>query len=537
MASIPELLSIALQRHRVGHLQEAEGIYRAVLAQDANQVDAWHLLGLIAGERGEQECAIEWIGRALALRPDFAEAHYNLGRVYQQVGNLEEAVACYRRSIGLRPDYAEAYKNLGLVRLAQGATEEALGCFRRMTELRPDYAEGHLALGNALKDAGKAEEAIDCFRRALQLSPSLADAENNLGSVYEQQGRFGDARSCYRRAMALDPHHAEAHWNDAALNLLHGEFEIGWIGYEWRWRTREMKPRAVKQSHWAGEPLAGRTILLHAEQGLGDTIQFIRYAALVKQRGCKVIVECQRRLAPLLRSCRGIDLLVPQGDEWPPFDVHAPLLSLPRVFRTTLASIPTDIPYLSADAGLVREWRGRLPAAGRVLVGINWHGEPGKRNSRQRAIPRGMFESLAAVPGVRLIGLQKAEVGDQRSEQFKVQSSKFKVEGEGEVAIVDLGEIDTEHGAFMDTAAIMMNLDLVITSDTSVAHLAGALGVPVWVALPFVPDWRWLLERSDSPWYPSMRLFRQKKRGDWAGIFEEIEAGLRERVSGSKFQV
>ncbi len=267
MASIPELLSIALQHHRTGRLHEADAIYREVLSRDANQVDAWHLLGVIALEKGESEQAIQWIGRALALRPDFTEAHYNLGRVYQQQGKLKEAVVCYRRAIGLKADYAEAYKNLGLVRQAQGATEEALRCFRRMAELRPDYAEAHLALGNALKDAGQVEKAVACFRRALELAPSLADAENNLGSVHEQQGRLGEARACYRRAVALDPNHVEAHWNDAVLSLLHGEFDAGWSGYEWRWRTREMEPRTVHQPVWAGEPLAGRTILVHAEQG------------------------------------------------------------------------------------------------------------------------------------------------------------------------------------------------------------------------------------------------------------------------------
>jgi hypothetical protein len=328
----------------------------------------------------------------------------------------------------------------------------------------------------------------------------------------------------------LKPDYADAHWNLSLLVLRFGDFEQGWVEHEWRWKIDQTQPREFSKPRWDGEALEGQTILLHAEQGFGDTIQFVRYAALVKERnpGAGVVVQCQKRLVNLLRTCRGIDRLVLEGGELPAFDVHAPLLSLPGILKTTLETIPADVPYLFADEGLVAKWKAKLDAVKGFRVGINWHGREGNVESRRRDVPLEFFEGLAQVPGVRLVSSQKgeaatrSEVGGQGSELGETDAAR--------PTIVDVGEFDTDSGAFMDTSAIMMNLDLVITSDTSVAHLAGALGVPVWVALPFVPDWRWLLDRSDSPWYPTMRLFRQKRIGDWMGVFEEIRAALAERV-------
>ncbi len=386
------------------------------------------------------------------------------------------------------------------------------------------------------------------------------EAHHNLGSALLDLGHLHRAVECYERALELNPDLADAHSNLAQTLLLFGNFERGWQGYEWRWRTGELPAREYGKPRWNGEVVEGKTMLVWAEQGLGDTLQFARYLRMVKGRGAKTLFECPRLLAKLLteaRTCEmlGVDELVPQGEALPPFDFHIPLASLPRILQTKLDTIPANIPYLFPNAGLVGEWGDKLRSVEGFRVGINWRGRGGQGSHRKRDIPVEMFERLVTVPGVRMISLQKSEVEDQRSGEFKVQGSKFKAEMEDRTqpspslalracveertqpAIVDLGEIDTEHGAFMDTAAIMMNLDLVITSDTSVAHLAGALGVPVWVALPFVPDWRWLLDRSDSPWYPTMRLFRQKRLGDWKGVFGEIEAALRERVQSSRFEV
>jgi len=277
-----------------------------------------------------------------------------------------------------------------------------------------------------------------------------------------------------------------------------------------------MPVRYFAQPKWSGGSLSGKTILIWAEQGFGDTLQFIRYAPLVKERGGVVVVECQKPLADVLLRCTGIDRLIAAGDELPQFDVQAPLVSLPGLFGTTMGTIPAHVPYVFAEPGLIEVWREKLRHVNGLRIGINWSGRVDPGPHKQRDIPPEHFLGLGAVPGVRLISLQKG--GGDPSLALRACAMDFG------------DELDTAHGAFMDTAAIMMNLDLVITSDTSVAHLAGALGLPVWVALPFVPDWRWMLDRSDSPWYPTMRLFRQKSRGDWAGVFREIGAALRERV-------
>jgi Flp pilus assembly protein TadD len=452
MPSPSELLSLALAHQHAGRLQEAEQIYRQIIAAEPNHAGAWKLLGAAAHDQGKVDEAVACCERAVRLKPDWTEAHYNLGIAYHAKGESKQAVACFRRAVELKPDYAEAYYNLG-------------------------YG-------------------------------------------LDEAGQFDEALTCYDRALALEPSHAHAHWNRSLLRLLQGDFEQGWPEYEWRWRTGQDTPRAFAQPQWQGQPLSGTTILIHAEQGLGDTIQFVRYAPLIKGLGAKLLFECQPPLVRLLANGVGIDQLIPRGNELPYFDFHTPLLSVPRVLKTTLATIPASAPYLFANAGLVAEWRARLATIGGFRIGINWHGREGHAEASKRDIPLELFARLAEIPGVRLISLQKGRG------ETELRAAH------GRLPIVDVGNIDAEHGAFMDTAAIMKNLDLVITSDTAVAHLAGALGVPVWVALPFVPDWRWLLNRNDSPWYPTMRLFRQKVRGAWDQVFAEIGDALGMELSG-----
>jgi hypothetical protein len=375
-----------------------------------------------------------------------------------------------------------------------------------------------------LKQGGRLEEAESSYHRVLELAPEYVNAHNNLGHALYEQGRYDEAGACFRRALELNPNHAEAHGNLSHLLLLKGDFEPGWREYEWRWKSRDLRPREFEQPRWDGGPLAGKTILLHAEQGLGDTIQFVRYATVVKSMGAEVLMECPLPLKSLLTSCSGIDRLIGFGEALPAFDVHAPLLSLPGIFKTTLETIPAKVSYLGADQSLVDSWRVKLAGVRGFRIGINWRGRVGVGSFVLRDVPLSCFAGLADLPGVRLISLQQ---GPGRQE----------LEGADErVPIMDLGaNIDQEHGAFMDTAAIMSNLDLVITSDTSIPHLAGALGVPVWLALPFVPDWRWQLMREDSPWYPTMRLFRQKRARDWEWVFEEMMAVLAEKVQGLSY--
>jgi hypothetical protein len=317
----------------------------------------------------------------------------------------------------------------------------------------------------------------------------------------------------------LAPDYAEAHVNRALTRLHVGDWQRGWQEFEWRWRTADALPRGLAQPWWRGEPLAGRTILLYAEQGLGDTIQFIRFAPIVKRRGGTVVVECQQPLVRLLEGCAGVDRLVGQGDALPAFDVQAPLLSLPGILKTSPETIPADVPYLSVRPAAVQAWRERLKEIDGFRIGIAWQGNPAVRGDRLRSIALGHFAALAEIPGVRLVSLQKGP----GAEQLEAAGGRFRIT-----------ELGSRLQDFADTAAVMNSLDLVITSDTGPAHLAGALGVPVWVALSLAPDWRWSSGRSDSPWYPTMRLFRQKEWGNWQAVFEEIKKSLCELVSSSR---
>jgi tetratricopeptide (TPR) repeat protein len=554
MATVSELLAIALQHHQAGRLQEAEQGYRQILAVEPSRAEAWHLLSEIAFHTGRFDVAAECIAHGIRLCPDDADAHCNLGLALQKQGKIDEAITsyrralqlqpkdavtennlgsaleqrgelalaveCYRRAIGINPTLAEAHSNLGAVLVRQGLFADAIRAFEQALELKASDPQIISNLSEALRRDGQILQAIERCRAALAIAPYCVSAHANLGIALRDLGRLAEANACLRRALGIDPQHPKSHFSLAFSFLLTGDFARGWREFEWRWRTGEAPERFFSKPRWNGEAVDGKTVLIWAEQGLGDTLQFVRYASMVKELGARVVFECQKTLVTLLGSVGGIDQLVGEGDALPAFDFHVPLLSLPEIFGTRLETIPAEVPYLFADEALLTKWRERLKGISGRRVGINWKGRTGPGLHKKRDIPLEMFEQLASVAGVKLISLQKEE--SKAGEAGTARPAKLEIE--------DLGELDTAHGAFMDTAAIMMNLDLVITSDTSVAHLAGALGVPVWVALPFVPDWRWLLDRSDSPWYPTMRLFRQKKLGDWAGVFEEIEAALRRRM-------
>ncbi|HVW36396.1 MAG TPA: hypothetical protein VHB99_03790, partial [Pirellulales bacterium] len=327
------------------------------------------------------------------------------------------------------------------------------------------------------------------------------------------------ALASYEQSLKLLPDGVDAHWNRSLVWLLEGDFAQGWPEYEWRWKLKSFSTRATNRPLWDGSSLEGRTVLLDAEQGLGDTLQFIRYAPLVQQRGGRVLAVCQKPLMQILSSCPGIDRLVAQGEPVPDFDVYTPLLSLPKIFGTTLQTIPAQIPYLHADRYLVEQWGRELASIKAFKVGIAWKGSPKNRMDQQRSIPLAAFEPLARVPGVQLISLQKG----QGSEQIKETTGCF--------AVIDLAQrLDETSGAFMDTAAVMKHLDLVVTCDSSLGHLAGALGARAWIALALSPDWRWLLDREDTPWYPTVRLFRKTSLGDWSDVFGRMAAALEAAV-------
>ena len=455
--------------------------------------------------------------QALRLKPNYPEAHSNLGNALQEQGRLDEAVASCQQALRLKPDSAEAHHNLGLVLAKQDKLDEAVASFQQTLRLKPDYPDAHNNLGIVLEKQDKLDEAMASYQQALRLKPDYPEAHNNLGIVLEKQGRLDEAVACYQQALRLKPDYPEAHWNRSLAWLLMGRFEQGWPGYEWRWKCKEFG--SLPPFHpplWDGSPLDGRTILVHAEQGLGDTLQFIRYAPLVHQRGGRVILVCQPPLIGLLTRSPGVERLVAQGEALPEYDVHVPLMSLPGLLGTTLESVPADVPYLDAEPQLVEAWRHRLGSYPGFKVGIVWQGNPKFRLDRLRSIPLAQFAPLARVPGVHLFSLQKGP----GAEQLAAVTDRFPV--------TDLGRRLDD---FMDTAAVLKNLDLVISVDTAIAHLAGALGIPVWVALPFAPDWRWLMDREDSPWYPTMRLFRQTRPGQWEDVFQRIAEALQRRLA------
>jgi Tfp pilus assembly protein PilF len=518
MATILETLAIAIQHLEAGRFQAVEQICQHILAQKPDQADTIHLLGVLAYQTHHYESAAEQIGRAITLRPTEAAFYTSLGNVFQAQRKPDEAIACFRQSLALQPEHAETYNNLGMALYEQGQLGEAAVAFRSALQRKPTLAQAHNNLGNALQGQRKHSAAVDCYRRALELNPADAPAHSNLANALRQLGRFDEALTNYARALELRPDYATAHCGRAMLRLLVGDFETGWSEYEWRWKTRQAHEREFSKPRWEGLPLGNATILVHDEQGFGDTFQFVRFASLVKNLNpsATVIVECQQSLLKVLASCPGVDRIIPRGDDLPPFDYQVPLLSLPAIFRTTPRTIPATVPYLSPDPALVALWRERLRPLNGFRVGINWHGRPGTLDFSRRNLPLEEFSAVGAIPGVDLVSLQ---IGEGR-EQLPAAIHNG-------LPIVDLGDdFDADRGPFMDTVAVMMNLDLVITSDTSIPHLAGALGVPVWLALPTIPDWRWLLGRDDSPWYPTMRIFRQTVAGDWSEVLAQMVAEL-----------
>jgi len=512
---------LGLAYRALGRLDDAVACYQQALALQPNFAEAHNNLGLACRQLGRQREATACFEQAVRCQPDFAGTHNNLGVAYQDEGRLDEAADCFRHAVRLLPQFAEAYVNLGGVLQKQGKLDEAVASFQQAVFGRPDYALAHSDLGVALYRLGRMKEALSSFQHALRFNPSFPDAHTNLGGVLLAQGKPEEALACFQQALWHRPDFAEAHRARAYVWLQAGDFERGWPEYEWRCRCPgfAMPPLTCPRPAWDGSPLEGRTILLRAEQGLGDTLQFIRYVPLVAQRGGRVIVEAHARLVPLLRTCSGVDQVIAREEDPPPFDVHALLLSLPGLLGTTLAAVPADVPYLAVDPALVARWRQELDVVPGFKVGIVWQGNPMLQLDRLRSVPLTAFAPLAGVEGVNLVSLQ---VGPG-CEQVAALGGRFPV--------ADLAS-GFDPAGIGDAAAVVQNLDLVITVDTSVAHLAGALSVPVWLALPFAADWRWLVGREDSPWYPTMRLFRQARPGAWGEVFERLAREMRNLLAG-----
>ena len=474
----------------------------------------------------------------LRLCPDHIGSLNNLGTALWRLDRLGEAEDCYQRALTLQPNDFAVLNNLGNVSWEQGRLDEALEWYRQAVDLQPDSPEALRNLGVTLSDLGEFDRALALIQQSLQLEPGSPDSYLGLGVTLARQAKWDEALDCYDRAIGLRFDFAEARRNRAQIWLARGDFERGWPEYEWRLNCPKCRFPTVTSPRWTGDDLDGRSILLVAEQGLGDTLQFIRYASLVEPRGGRIVVACPKPLIRLLSRYPGVDDVIDWNSPLPDCDVHAPLLSLPAILRTTLATIPAEIPYLRADAETIRDWRpvvaqaiehatpagksGTSKSSRTFNIGIAWQGNRANKVDRWRSFPLTHFAHLARLPGVRLISLQK---GDGR-EQIVPLAGRFRV---AELAHPDHGDEDRRD--FLDTAAVINELDLVVTPDTSLAHLAGALGARVFVALPAVAEWRWLIDRDHSPWYPSMRLFRQTTPGDWAGVFERIAGVVSRELS------
>jgi tetratricopeptide (TPR) repeat protein len=505
--------------HRAGRLADAARVYEQVLRDDPQQPDALHLLGLVAHQRGDLPAAEPLIRQALARRPDDPTFLNSLGVVLLALKRPGDASRAFRQALVRKPDYAEASNNLGNALMRLGQAAEATAAYGTAIALRPAYAEAWTNQASALRGLDRHAEALASSERAIAIRADYANAHVTRGLILVDSARYDEALEAYDQALALDPNHPEARANRAVLLLLLGRFAEGWAEYEWRWRTEGFTtpPRDLGRPAWDGTADPDATLLLHAEQGLGSAIQFARYALLLAGRAGVVILECQPPLAGLFRHsftplAGPVASIVVKGDRLPAFDRQAPLMSLPHRFGTTLETIPAEVPYLKADPADVDTWQRCLAPYPRPRIGLVWAGNPRHGNDRHRSMPATALGPLLALDGPSFFALQ---VGDAERQLARLPSGRIE-------------NLAPRLADFAQTAAVVQNLDLVISVDTAVAHLAGALARPVWMLLPFVPEWRWMLAREDSPWYPTMRLFRQARPGDWAGVVGRVIEALAE---------
>lgn len=515
-AAIHYQLGIAL--HRLGRFDEAVAQCERALALDAAFAPAHMAIGDFLAEHGDAAKAIVRYRLALALNPRLVEAHLALARALAKQRDLGGAARCCEQALALNPRNPAAHYHLGLVLEKAGNQPEAAICHERALNLSPEFALAHCAVGRIERGRGELGKAIARFERAVALSPNLAEAHLGLADTFELQGQYDRAIARFKRAIALAPNRAEAHAALGTALLRQGDFTSGWQEYERRLSLEAATfepPAGIPR--WSGEPLDGERILLCAEQGFGDAIQFVRYAPLVAAMGGRVVLEVRDELRRLVSTVPGIET-VGSRDETPDIRWHCPLMSLPLIFGTELGSIPSTIPYLFPDESQSLDWARRLSADG-LRVGLSWAGNPAHKHDRERSIDVSAWRRLLDAPGVRFFSLQRDPSG------------LAGVTPSPDLAIADL---TTDLVDFAETAAAIAALDLVITVDTSVAHLAGALGKQVWLLLPYVPDWRWLLGRTDSPWYPTARLFRQASPGAWAAVLDQVRYELNRQAAASE---
>ena len=541
--SVAEAVRAGSEHLVAGRLAKAEYVFRQVLGADPVNPHAKHGLALIALSVGRHDVALGLLNEAIATRPVESPLHNSLGETYRAMNRPSEALASYDRALLLDPAYAEAHSNRAIVLQALGRPEEAIASCDAALKVRPGFAAAWSNRGVMLEQRGRLDEALASFEQAISVAPQFLDAQANRASLLRELGRLDEALAAldrvlavnpamaaahdargstlqqllrikealdsHRKAIALKPDFALAHLHEAIALLLGGDYKDAWEKYEYRKLAHPAVAREFDQPHWSGKKnLTGRTVLLYSEQGIGDLLQFVRYVPQVASLGAKVVLEVPAAAKPLLRGIRGAPSVIAQGDRLPKFDLQCSLLSLPHAFGTTLATVPAVTPYLSVDKIAVSAWRKKLARRGTKLVGLCWKGDPVYRKDRERSIRLSDLQPLLDLPGMRFVSLQK----DLSEEELALVAKRDNFGHPGK--------------DFKDTAELVAALDLVITVDTAWAHWAGAIGKPVWVMLAHYPHWCWLLERQDSPWYPTARLFRQEKAGDWAKPLALVKRGL-----------
>ncbi|MGH6725326.1 MAG: tetratricopeptide repeat protein [Pseudolabrys sp.] len=479
--NLPPALDRVIAEYKAEKFAAAERLCEEIVADQPDFFEALYVLAIVQARQEKTEFALANFDRALALRPDYAVGHFNRGNTLQRIKRHEEALASYERAIELQPDFAMAHSNRGNIQQILGRFEMAMASYAKAIELQPDYAVAYYNRGNCL----------------------------------QQLKRFVEAVASYEQALALQPDFAPARLNQSLSRLVTGDFEPGWRGYEWRLDVESPgnSKRSFARPQWTGrQDISGKTIYLHAEQGLGDAILLCRYVPLIAARGARVVLEVSMPLVELMTTLAGSPQVIYRTDGPADYDLQCPLPSLPLAFGTRLATIPADVPYLRATPERVAQWRDRLGPKHRPRIGLAWSGEPTHPNDQNRSIALHALLPLLQTDAT-FVSLQK---GVRAADAADLQARS------------DLVHFGDELKNFADTAALVANLDLVISIDSSVAHLAGALAKPVWVLLPYIPDWRWLLDRDDSPWYPTARLFRQDDSRAWPNVLGRLQSALGE---------
>jgi len=547
---------LAKECQQENKIEEATTYYKQALYNNTQHLRAALDAAQMLYGANKVEEALTFYQHALKISDNYPEVHYNIGLCFFHLSNTDEAIRAFKKAVRKNPQYIKAYIKLGTAYANQKKFHKAIQLYQKALDSNPDSYELYYCLGNAFRSIENYENAIDALEKALNISPAnptiMIDLANtlhmvdeyeralelyqksldinpqclnaayNVGYTLKQCGDITNTRALFERSIELHtktielrPDYAMPHFSCALSYLTLGNFELGWPEYEYRWQAYNETPKQFAQPTWEGQSLEGKRILLYAEQGFGDTFQFIRYGKVLKDMGAHVIVQTQHRLKNIISLCPYLDEVVSDREQLPPFDYHIALMSIPMVLKTTVETVPSEIPYLHAKEELCKEWEQKLVQDKKLKVGICWQGNKQYRSTlikkvvADKSIGLETFKPLASIPNVSLYSLQKVNGTEQLDTVEHMDITTF-------------GTFDEDAGPFMDTAAIIKHLDLVITIDTSIGHLAAGLGADVWIILPFPADWRWLLDRNDTPWYPNVKLFRQPERGDWKSVMSQV---------------